>query len=84
MFQNLPLDILLGGIIEPLLIHDLPIDTSENPTEGAGSDNQLKRISRNDLALLSLNRAIRSVALPTFWGKNTFYVKPFYKNKKVC
>jgi hypothetical protein len=81
MLENLPFDILYQ-IFNLVLVYDLPIDArGRNRTmeeiynrcyQISKHGEFLKKVSRTDMSLLSVSRAIRSVALRNFWGQNTF------------
>jgi hypothetical protein len=59
-------------IYNMVLIHDAAIETCRIccPHEDFP---HTSAISRNDLSLLAVNRYVRSVTLPLFWGGNAFY-----------
>jgi hypothetical protein len=74
MFDRLPVEIqyLVYNLV---LIHDVTIETCRIscPHEDFPLPSYTSAISRNDLSLLAVNRYVRSVALPLFWGGNAFY-----------
>ena len=72
LLDQLPAEIQLQ-IYEDVLVHAAPVAMSKPIAAEAFKYTRPAVVGRNDLSLLGLTPEIREMALPIFWGKNTFY-----------
>jgi hypothetical protein len=88
MFHHLPLEIQYM-IYTLVFIHVDAIETCQDRQTSLQNDilplPSRVSISRRELSLLAINRHVRSVTLPFFWGENTFcFDASSYSHIRVC